>query len=468
MGTCVNLWNQCLKIVKDNVSDSVFSTWFTPIVPLKYEDEDFTIQVPSQFFYEYIEEKYADLIYQALLRVTGKAILLNYRIIVDTSNKEKGGVILPSDQPLAPNDNQRIAKNLNQAPSDLYPLSDLDWNTNLNNRLTFNNFYEGTSNRMARSIATKIAEEPGKDFNPCFIYGQSGVGKTHLCHAVGNKIMELYPQKRVLYISAHLFEVQFTDARKKNTHNEFVHFYQGVDVLILDDIHELAGKEKTQQAYYHIFNHLKLIGKQLIVTADKAPIDVQGLEERLFGRLKWGLMIELQRPDLGLRKTILQQKVKQDGLNISDEIIDFIAENATDHVRDLEGIITSLVAHALVYNREVDMELAKRIVGKTVKIRREQITLEKIQNVVSSYFKIDIVQIHSKSRKREIVQARQVTMFLSKKYTTHSYSHIGKMVGQRDHATVLHACKTIQDNLDIDKGFRLTMKDIEAQITGVS
>ena len=477
MGTCVKLWNQCLEIVRDNVSDNVFSTWFVPIVPLKYENEDFTIQVPSQFFYEYLEEHYADLIYQALLRVSSQAIKLYYKVIVTNSKGNNGSkgdnghTTLPSGQsgyPLAVNDNQRTAKNLNQAPSDLYSPSDLDWDTHLNNRLSFDNFYEGTSNKVARSIAMKVADEPGKDFNPCFVYGQSGVGKTHLCHAIGNRIMELNPQKRVLYISAHLFEVQFTDARKKNTHNEFVHFYQGVDVLILDDIHELAGKEKTQLAFFHIFNHLKLIGKQLILTADRAPVDMQGLEDRLLGRLKWGLTIELQRPDLGLRKKILQQKVKQDGLNISDEIIDFIAENATDHIRDLEGIITSLVAHALVYNRDVDMELAKRIVGKTVKMKKQQITLEKIQNVVSSYFKIDIEQIHSKSRKREIVQARQVTMFLSKKYTTHSYSHIGKMVGKRDHATVLHACKTIQDSLDIDKSFRLTMKDLEAQLTGVS
>jgi chromosomal replication initiator protein len=429
---------------------------------LKYEDSDFTIQVPSQFFYEYLEEKYADLIYQTLLRVTGKGVTLNYRIIVDNSSRNNGHTTLQSEHPVLSNESQRLAKDLNQAPNDLYQPSAMDWNPNLNNRLCFHNFFEGPSNKLARSIAQKIAQEPGKDFNPCFIYGNSGVGKTHLCHAIGNKIMELDPQKKVLYISAHLFEVQFTDARKKNTHNEFVHFYQGVDVLILDDIHELAGKEKTQQAYFHIFNHLKLIGKQLILTADRIPIEIQGLEERLISRLKWGLTLELQKPDLELRKKILQNKVKQDGLNISEEIIDFIAGNVTDHVRDLEGIITSLVAHSLVYNREVDMELAKRIVGKTVKMKKQQITLEKIQDVVSTYFKINIDQIHSKSRKREIVQARQVTMFLSKKYTDHSYSHIGNLVGKRDHATVLHACKTIQDNLDIDKGFRLTMKDIEA------
>jgi chromosomal replication initiator protein len=429
---------------------------------LNYEGNDFTIQVPSQFFYEYLEEKYADLIYQTLLRLTGKGIVLSYRVIVDKSNRNNGHTTLQSEHPIPSNEDQRAVKDLNKAPNELYQPSVRDWNPNLNSRLCFHNFFEGTSNKLARSIALKIAEEPGKDFNPYFIYGSSGVGKTHLCHAIGNKILELDPQKKVLYISAHLFEVQFTDARKKNTHNEFVHFYQGVDMLILDDIHELAGKEKTQQAYFHIFNHLKLVGKQLVLTADKAPIEIQGLEERLIGRLKWGLTLEMQKPDLELRTKILRNKVKQDGLNISDTIIDYIAENVTDHVRDLEGIITSLVAHSLVYNRDVDLELAKRVVSKTIKMEKKQITLEKIQDVVSSYFKINLSEIHSKSRKREIVQARQVTMFLSKKYTDHSYSHIGNMVGKRDHATVLHACKTIQDSMDVDKGFRLTMKDIEA------
>lgn len=457
----VNLWNQCLDIINDNVNSSIYNTWFIPIIPLKYEGDDFTIQVPSQFFYEYLEEKYADLIFYALKRVSGKSLVLNYKIIVDHSNRRNGHTTLQSEHPVLDNDNQKNATNLNQAPSELYQPSILDWNPNLNNRLTFHNFFEGPSNRLARSIAQKIALEPGKDFNPCFIYGSSGVGKTHLCHAIGNHIIELNPQKKVLYISAHLFEVQFTDARKKNTHNDFVHFYQGVDVLILDDIHELSGKEKTQQAYFHIFNHLKLLGKQLILTADKAPVEIQGLEERLISRLKWGLTLELQKPDLELRKKILKNKVKQDGLNISDNIINYIAENVTEHVRDLEGIITSLVAHSLVFGCEVDIELTKRVVSKTVKLEKKQITLDKIQDVVSSYFKIDIKEIHSKSRKREIVQARQVTMFLSKKYTDHSYTHIGTMVGKRDHATVLHACKTIQDNLDIDKGFRLTMKDIE-------
>jgi chromosomal replication initiator protein len=456
-----------LDIIKDNVNDKVYDTWFTPIIPLKYDGNDFTIQVPSQFFYEYLEEHYADLIHATFSRVTEKGITLNYRIIVDNSNRNNGHTTLQSEHPVANYEAQRTAKDLNKAPNDLYQPAIQDWNPNLNARLTFHNFFEGTSNKLPRSIAHTVAENPaGQNFNPFFIYGLSGVGKTHLCHAIGNKIIELDPTKKVLYISAHLFQVQFTDATRKNNPNDFIHFYQGVDVLILDDIHELSGKTATQNAYFHIFNHLKLIGKQLILTADKAPIDIKGLEERLIGRLKWGLTLELQKPDLELRRKILQNKVKQDGLDISQEIIDFIAENATEHIRDLEGIITSLVAHSLVYNRKVDLELAKRVVSKTVKMEKKQITLEKIQDVVSSYFKIDLDQIHSKSRKREIVQARQVAMFLSKKYTDHSYSHIGNLVGKRDHATVLHACKTIQDNLDIDKGFRSTMKDLEELLRG--
>jgi ATPase involved in DNA replication initiation len=258
-----------------------------------------------------------------------------------------------------------------------------------------------------------------------------------------------------------LFQVQFTDAARKNVTNDFVNFYQGLDVLIVDDIHELAGKTATQNTYFHIFNHLHLLGKQIIISGDKAPKDIQGIEDRLITRFNWGMTAELQKPDIALRKQILTNKVKSDGLNISDNIIDYIAVNVCDHVRDLEGIITSLMAHSLVYNKEVDLELAERVVHKIIKLEKRQITVDKIQEVVSSYFDVGLEDIHSKSRKREIVQARQVTMFLSKKYTDHSYSHIGNLVGKRDHATVLHACKTIKNTMEVDKTFRSTMKTIE-------
>jgi chromosomal replication initiator protein len=453
------IWEESLGIIKDNINENVYNTWFIPIKPLRYEEEEFTIQVPSQFFYEYLEEKYANLIHTTLSRVTGKALILNYRVIVDNSNKH-GHTTIQSEQSVAGKSVKNMAK-LNDAPDDLTSKLIQDWDSNLNSRLTFNNFFEGRSNKLARTVGEAIAQNPGKQFNPLFIFGNPGVGKTHLCHAIGNKITENFPQKKVIYISSHLFQVQFTDASRKNTANDFITFYQGIDVLIIDDIQDLSGKTATLNAFFHIFSHLYLIGKQIVLTADKAPMDIINMEERMLTRFKCGMTAELYRPDPELRKKILNHKIKLDGLNISPEIVNYIAENVTDHVRDLEGIIISLVAHSLVYNKDVDLDLAKQVVNKTIKLEKKQITIDKIQDVVSNYFKIALKEIHSKSRKREIVQARQVAMFLAKEHTDHSYSHIGNQVGKRDHATVLHACKTVKDSMEVDKKFRSTMEQIE-------
>jgi len=455
----VSLWNQCLEIIKDNVNEKAYSTWFRPIVPIKYEGSDFTIQVPSHFFYEYIEEQYAHLIHTTLTRITGKNLIIYYRVFVDNSDEKKGHTTIPSDRAIDIGNELKKSTGRNKSPDPL--VTPQEWRSHLNDRLRFRNFFEGPSNILARRIGETIAEHPGETFNPLYIHGSTGVGKTHLCHAIGNRIQDIYPDKKVIYISSHLFQVQFTDASRNNTFNDFVNFYQNVDVLIIDDIQEFAGKEKTQNAYFHIFNHLHLLRKQLIITSDKSPNDMQGLEERMITRMKWGMTAELHKPDLELRKQILHYKIKQDGLNLSEEIINYIAENATEHVRDLEGIITSLVAHALVYNKEVDLELTRQVVSKFIKISIKTITPEKIQNTVSSYFNIDLKDIHSKSRKQEIVKARQISMFLCKKHTNYSFAHIGSIVGKRDHATVLHACRTVQDLIDIDKSFRLAMNEIE-------
>jgi len=456
-----NIWTKCLAIIRDNVNnDNAFQTWFNPIVPLKYDENGFTVQVPSHFFYEYLEEHYADLICAALKRVSGQEMALYYRVIVDKNNKKGGATDLPSDhQVIKPEEKISPAKLLKQ-PETIIPQQ--GWNANLNSRYTFNNFFESESNIIGRRIGLAVAENPTSgQFNPLYIYGIPGVGKTHLCHAIGNKISELFPEKKTIYLSSNLFQVQFTDASRNNTSNDFMHFYQGVDVLIIDDIQELAGKEKTQNAYFHIFNHLRLLGKQIILTSDRAPMDMQGIEERLTSRFNSGALIELQTPDLELRRKILHHKVVQDGLNISDEIIDFIAENVTEHIRDLEGIITSLMAHSLACNRDVDIDLAKRVVGKVIKMEKKPITLDKIQSVVSDFFKVDIKEIHSKSRKKEIVEARHVAMHLSKKYTNSSYSLIGNLIGKRDHASVLHADKTIRDRMEIDRTFKATITKIE-------
>lgn len=465
MDSLKNIWTKCLEIIRDNVNNDIaFQTWFTPIVPLKFAENGFTIQVPSHFFYEYLEEHYSSLIYATLKRITGRDVVLYYRVIVNKSDKKGGGTVLVSEHQEPPTEDKIPAVRLNKAPDAVIPKK--DWEPNLNSRFTFANFFESESNVVGRRIGYAVAENPTSgQFDPLYIYGIPGVGKTHLCHAIGNKIVELFPDKKVIYLSSHLFQVQFTDAVRNNKTNDFMYFYQSVDVLILDDIHELAGKDKTQNAFFHIFNHLRLLGKQIILTSDCPPMEMQGVEERLTSRFNSGAMIELYPPDLELRRKILHHKVLHDGLKISDDIIDFIAENVTKHIRDLEGIITSLMAHSLACNRAVNIELARRVVEKVIKMEKKPITMDKIQNVVSEFFNIDIKDIHSKSRKKEIVEARHVAMHLSKKYTNSSYALIGNIIGKRDHASVLHADKTIRDRIDIDKAFRLTMDKIEGLLT---
>ncbi|MDR1120555.1 MAG: chromosomal replication initiator protein DnaA [Dysgonamonadaceae bacterium] len=457
------LWDECLKVIKDNVSESAFSTWFLPVVPLQYKKRELTIQVPSQFFYEYLEEQYVDLLHATLSKVIGHGTILNYRVIVDNSSNAHTTLQSETKTLFA---ERKTLKDANKTPKLFSATSAVhEWNPNLNPRYNFDNYFEGESNKLSRTVAATISKNPGNTaFNPLFIHGNSGVGKTHLCHAIGNKICEFHPGRKVLYISSHLFKVQFMDATRNNSSNDFINFYQGVDVLILDDIQELSGLTATQNTYFHIFNHLHQLGKQIILTSDKLPKDLQGLEDRLISRLKWGVTTELHRPDLSLRKKILTHKILHDGLVISKEIVDYIAENVTEHVRDLEGIITSLVAYSLVYNREVDLELAKRVVSQSIKIEEKKITIEKIQDVVSGFYKIELRDIHSKSRKQEIVQARHLSMFLSKKYTGFSYSHIGLKIGNRDHATVLHACKTVQDAIDTNKSFRIQVEEIESKL----
>ena len=343
------------------------------------------------------------------------------------------------------------------------PRAPQDWNSYLNPKYRFDNYFEGVSNKLVRSASEAIAQKPGGTaFNPMFIFGASGVGKTHLCHAIGNRIQELHPDKKVLYVSAHLFSTQFTDAVRKNNVNDFLYFYQSVDVLILDDVQELIGKDKTQNTFFHIFNHLHLLSKQLVLTSDKPPVEMQGMEERLFTRLKWGLIAELSRPDLDLRKKILQSKIVHDNIKMPEDVFDFIANNVTENVRDLEGILVSLQANSVVYNREIDMSLTKRVVGLAVRIEKKQLTVQSIQETVCKYFNLELSAIQTNSRKREIVQARQITMFLAKKYTDCSFSHIGKIVGKKDHATVLHACKTIKDQIETNKTFRSSVEEIEA------
>ena len=335
---CKILWRNCLDVIRDIIPEAAFNTWFSPIVPLKYEDNVLTIQVPSQFFYEYLEDKYIDLIQQTLYRKIGDGTILNYRILVEAESNTT--VEMRGEPKFTVSDKKNQNPVSVKVPSPFDRVEPSEFDSQINSKYTFNNFFEGESNRLARTAAEAVGLNPAKTaFNPLFVYGKSGVGKTHLCHAIGSKVLELYPDKKVLYITAHLFKVQYTDARRFNTINDFINFYQSIDVLIIDDIQELSGLEKTQNTFFHIFNHLHQNNKQLVMTSDCSPTEMQGMEERLLTRFRWGLSTKLERPDKELRKKILKHKILTDGLTISDQVIEFIAENVTENVRDLKGVI---------------------------------------------------------------------------------------------------------------------------------
>jgi len=455
-----NLWSNCLKVIQDNVPEAAFKTWFLPIVPLSYEDKVFTIQVPSQFFYEYLEDKFVDLLRFTLHREIGKETILQYRVLMENTTNT---VVDYRGETKSANIDKVAVKNGAKIPNPFDKVVQDDFSSQLNWKYTFDNFFEGDSNKLARTACDTIAKNPGKTaFNPLFIHGVSGVGKTHLCHAVGTRIKDLYPEKRVLYVSAHLFKIQYADAGRHNTTNDFINFYQGIDVLIIDDIHELAGIERTQNTLFHIFNHLHQNNKQLILTSDKAPSELKGVEERLLTRFRWGLTTKIDNPEKRLRLRILQNKILHDGLSIPEDVVDYIAENVTDNARDLEGVIVSIMAHSLVYGKELDLSLAKRVIDQTIKkIEKKKITVDFIQDAVCKFYNLDTSLLQTASRKREIVQARQISMYLSKTYTEMSLTQIGSLIGKKNHATVLHACKTVREQMEVDKIFRDEIAEIE-------
>lgn len=449
------LWNDCLAIIKDNVDMDAYDTWFAPIEPICYQDDVLKILVPSEFYYTCIEENYADLLRSTLNRVCGKPTKLVYRVMVDQANKQDGAMdVVGSDK--------RAERKKNNASH---------FDSNLNYKLTFDNFVEGECNKLTRTAGINIASQPGKNiFNPLFVYGKSGVGKTHLANAIGIKTKELHPQKRVLYVSANLFQLQYTEATRNGQTNDFLNFYQTVDVLIIDDIQEFGEGKKvsTQNTFFHIFNHLHQSGKQIILTCDRKPAELEGLEDRLLNRFKWGLSAELEVPDLKTRKSILKQKAEKDGLALNDTIINYIAENVTDNVRNLEGTIISLLAQSTLNEQTINLELARKIVSNLVGSPEAVAEKHNIQNIirtVCSYFNVSADQIQSSSRKREIVQARQTAMYFANKLTDETLTTIGSSIGKRNHATVLHACKTVGDLIETDKQFRHFIEEIEQKLT---
>lgn len=458
------LWQQALLLIKENVTGQQFNTWFKSIVFESFNEKNKTVlvQVPSPFVYEYLEENFIDLLSKVLKRIFGEGVQLSYRIVTDKTNNLSQVVEAdPADDIRNEAKSKRPTTRGNQSPTVL-DVADNDLDPQLNIHQTFNNFIEGESNKLPRSIGLYIADHPNTtQFNPMFIYGPSGCGKTHLVNAIGVAVKKRYPQKRVLYISARLFQVQYTNSVLQNTTNEFINFYQTIDVLIVDDIQEWMTATKTQDTFFHIFNHLFKNGKRIILVSDRPPVDLQGMNERLLTRFSCGLIAPLEKPNVQLCVDILHSKIKRDGLSIPENVILFIAETANGSVRDLEGVVNSLLAYSVVYNSDIDMRLAERVIKRAVKIDDEPLTIDDILEKVGKHFNVTTQNINSRSRKRDFVIARQVSMYLAQKYTKMPASRIGKLVGGRDHSTVIHSCSQVEQRLKIDKAFCEEVTSIE-------
>ena len=454
------LWDNCLQLIRQNVTEQQFKTWFEPIVFESYSESDATLllQVPSAYFCEYLEQYYIRLMYWALTNSFKAKVRLNYRIVTDKAHKLTQDVI--ADEPAdidVPTPNSRA----NQSPNVL-DATPRDLNPQLDVHKTFNSFIEGDSNKLPRTVGLSIAEHPGKStFNPFFVFGPSGCGKTHLINAIGVRCKEMYPQKRVLYVSARLFQVQFTDAVRHNTTNDFINFYQTIDVLIVDDIQEWANSPKTLDTFFHIFDHLFRLGKQIILASDRPPVDLEGVKDRLLTRFSCGLIAELEKPNVQLCVDILNAKCKRDGLKIPADVIQFIAGTANGSVRDLEGVVNGLMAYSIVYNSNVDMRLAERVIKRAVKVDNHPLTVDDILEKVCGHYNVAQQHVFSKSRKRDYVLVRQVSMYLAQKYTKMPASRIGQLIGGRDHSTVLHSCSTVEQRLKVDKAFMAEISSIE-------
>ncbi|SFU73252.1 chromosomal replication initiator protein [Pustulibacterium marinum] len=471
--TAKSVWDNCLNFIKDNIQPQAYKTWFEPIQAVKLTDNALSIQVPSKFFYEWLEEHYVKLLKVALTKELGENAKLVYIIRMENTygNKQPFTEKIPStNRPSMPSQELDVPlKNKNpelKNPFVIPGIRNVKIESQLNPNYSFDNFLEGDSNRLARSAGLAVAKKPGgTSFNPLLVFGGVGLGKTHLAHAIGVEIKDKYPEKTVLYISAEKFTQQYIESVKKNTRNDFIHFYQLIDVLIIDDVQFFSGKSGTQDVFFHIFNHLHQNGKQVILTSDKAPVDMQDIEQRLLSRFKWGLSAELQSPDYETRISILKNKLYRDGVEMPEEIIDYVAKNIKSNVRELEGAVISLIAQSSFNKKEVTLDLAQQIVEKFVKNTKREVSIDYIQKIVSDYFQMDVATLQSKTRKRHIVQARQLAMFFAKKYTKASLASIGSQIGKRDHATVLHACKTVDNLAETDKQFKKYIEDISKKLT---
>ena len=453
----VLVWDNCLSTIKKSINPQSFKTWFEPIRPVRIEKSSLTIQVPNNFFYEWLEENYVGLLKKTIRKELGDEGRLEYQIVVEDHSRTSLHV---TDSQAKFHSTEAIRN-----PFVIPGIKKVKIDPKLNAKYTFENFIEGDCNKLARSAGLAIAKNPGGTaFNPLVVYGDVGLGKTHLAHAIGNEVCRRFPNKSLLYISTERFTNQIIESIRKGSISDLVNFYQTIDLLIVDDIQFLSGKAKTQEIFFNIFNELHQLGKQIIITSDRAPKLLEGIQDRLISRFKWGLSADLQTPDFETRMAILLAKIEVEGAEIPSDVMEFISYNVKNNVRELEGVLISLVAQSTLNNKEVDVILAKQVVESFVSDVGKEITVENIKNLVAEHFKIPLDKLQGKTRKREVVIARQLSMYLAKNHTTNSLKTIGDQFGGRDHSTVIYSCRTVQDLMDTDTLFKDTVSELEKKV----
>ncbi len=461
-----DVWNDCLRVIKDSIPEQSFSTWFSPIIPYKYANKKLVIQVPSQFFYEFLENNYVNVLRKALDYAIGKDGQLEYTIIIDRQMPNTGGkpngitntaALKPAEGPMRP-----IARN----PFDVKEINKTAFESYLNKDYTFSNYIEGDCNRLARAASFAVAQKPSTtSFNPLMIYGGVGLGKTHLVQAIGNYIEQHFEEKKlVLYVSSDKFTSQFINAIRDNNLPDFMSFYMQVDVLIIDDVQFLSGKEKTQETFFHIFNHLHQSGKQIIMTSDRPPRELSGMEDRLLSRFKWGLTADIQSPDLETRIAFIQNKVESEQGEMSEEVVEYLAHSIDSNMRELSGVVISLLGDASLTRRKIDVEMARFRIKSIVDENERTISVERIIEEVTDHFNIKLSEIKGKSRLRDVVMPRQIAMYLAKQYTALSLKNIGYHFSGRDHSTVIHAIQTVNDLIDIDKVIAKHVQELKEKL----
>lgn len=452
----VELWERCLSYFESVLDPRELDTWFRPIEPLKLEGTTLTIRVPTAYFLEMLETNYSEVFSRILTTLLGSQATLCCEALVDSSAKEPSKGVVKSvsgDIKGTP-----VIESVASAPRVLY-------DSHLIKNYTFETFVGGVSNNVPRTFAQHICEHPGTPvINPFFVYGAPGVGKTHLINAMGHQLLRKDPSLKVLYVSTDNFVQQFTSAACNHKTADFTKFYRQVDVLLIDDIQSLIGKNKTQEAFFQIFNHLYLLGKQLILTCDKPPVELRGMEERLISRIAGSCVAQIERPDEELRRTILERKLNEEGITLKDEVKELIVKTVSSNLRELEGTLTSLMLHSIVNKRPIDLKFATEIIGRTIKLETREITIERIIELTSSLLKVTPAEIRGKSRKQEFVMARQIIMYLTKEYTDESHAAIGVMLGNRTHSTVVHGCNTIKSLLMVSPQVREYIKKLEESL----